>query len=107
MTKGKEEANRIISGYKRPVFTDRKGMKEVKQEGIRHKEGHKPEQPERHGDGVMTEAGTESGDSKDVNNLGRFSFNPSRIFKAAEVTADPDKIQHIGQEGRRGSIEDV
>ena len=55
----------------------------------------------------MTEAGTDSGDSKDVINFGRFSFKPGRIFKGAEVTADPDKIQHIGQEGRPGSIEDV
>ena len=62
-TKGKEETNGIVSRFKRPAFTDREGRTEVEQEGIRYKEGPKPEQP------------------------ARFAFNPGR--QATSYDAEP------------------
>ena len=46
-TKGKEEANRIVRGYKGPVFTDRVGRMEVEPVRLRYEEGLKPVQPAR------------------------------------------------------------
>ena len=60
-----------------------------------------------HGGGVMTEAETDSGDSKAVTNLGRFYFNPGRISSEAGASADLDRIQHIMQVGKLELIGDV
>ena len=47
-TKGKEEANRIVSGYKGPVFTDKVGLMKVEEVKLRYEEGFKPVQPARY-----------------------------------------------------------
>ena len=47
-TKGKEEANRIVNGYKGPVFTDKVGLMKVEEVKLRYEEGFKPVQPARY-----------------------------------------------------------
>ena len=47
-TKGKEEANRIVSRYKGPVFTDKVGRMKVEEVRLRYEEGFKPVQPARY-----------------------------------------------------------
>ena len=47
-TKGKEEANRIVNGYKGPVFTDRVGRMKVEAVKLRYEDGFKPVQPARY-----------------------------------------------------------
>ena len=46
-TKGKEEAKRIVNGYKGPVFTNRVGMK-VEEVKLRYEDRLKPVKPARY-----------------------------------------------------------
>jgi hypothetical protein len=47
-TKGKEEANRIVSRYKGPVFKDKVGRMKVEEVRLRYEEGFKLVQPARY-----------------------------------------------------------
>ena len=47
-TKGKEETNWIINGYKRLVFTDRAGRMRIEMVRLKYKDGYKPVQPARY-----------------------------------------------------------
>ena len=46
-TKGKEEATKIVNGYKRPVFMDREGKMKMEEVELKYEDGIKPVQPAR------------------------------------------------------------
>ena len=47
-TKGKEEATKIVNGYKRPVLMDREGKMKMEDVEFKYEDGSKPVQPARY-----------------------------------------------------------
>ena len=47
-TKGEEETNKIVNGYKGPVFTDREGKMKMETVELKDEDGCKPVQPARY-----------------------------------------------------------